>query len=123
MRKKYFHLFSDPSGASHLETLEAELTATPFAPPAPDLFLSPAMPAAAAVFLSAPAGWSGTWHVSPQRQLFVVLSGEIEVEMSDGTVERSGPGAVALLEDTTGRGHITRVIGDAAVEALVVPLA
>jgi len=30
---------------------------------------------------------------------------------------------VALLEDTTGRGHITRVIGDAAVEALVVPLA
>jgi len=123
VRKTYFHLFSDPSGASHLETLEAKLTATPFAPPAPDLFLSQPMPAAAAVFLSAPAGWSGTWHVSPQRQLFVVLSGEVEVEMSDGTVERSGPGAVALLEDTTGRGHITRVIGDATVEALVVPLA
>jgi len=42
--------------------------------------------------------------------------------MSDGTVRRSGPGAVALLEDTTGQGHITRVIGDEAVEALVVPL-
>ncbi|HXL17889.1 MAG TPA: hypothetical protein VN961_10255 [Streptosporangiaceae bacterium] len=81
MRKRYFHLFSDPSGASHLETLEAELTATPFAPPAPDLFLSRPMPAAAAAFLSAPAGWSGTWHVSPQRQLFIVLSGEVEVEM------------------------------------------
>jgi quercetin dioxygenase-like cupin family protein len=123
MRKAYFRLFSDQSGASHLETLEAELTATPYAPPAPDVFLSRPMPAAAAVFLSAPAGWSGTWHVSPRRQLFVVLSGEIEVEMSDGTVERSGPGTVALLEDTTGRGHMTRVIGENAVEALVVPLA
>ena len=58
--------------------------------------------------------------VAPDR---TPLSGEVEVEMSDGTVERSGPGAVALLEDTTSRGHITRVIGDAAVEALVVPLA
>jgi len=123
MRKRYFHFYTDPSGESHLETLEAELAATPYAPPAPDVFLSQPMPAAAAVFLCAPAGWSGTWHVSPRRQLFVVLSGEIEVEMSDGTVERSGPGAVALLEDTTGRGHITRVIGDATVEALVVPLA
>ena len=123
MRTAYFHLYTDPSGESHLETLEAELVATPYAPPAPDVFLSRPMPAAAAVFLSAPAGWSGTWHVSPRRQLFVVLSGEVEVEMSDGTVKRSGPGAVALLEDTTGRGHITRVIGDAAVEALVVPLA
>jgi Cupin domain len=123
MRKAYFHLYTDPSGESHLETLEAELAATPFAPPAPDLFLSQPMPAAAAAFLMAPAGWSGTWHVAPRRQLFVVLSGEIEVEMSDGTVQRSGPGTVALLEDTTGRGHITRVIGDAPVEALVVPLA
>jgi len=123
MRKAYFHLYSDPTGASHIETLHDELTATPYAPPAPDVFLSRPMPAAAAVFLCAPAGWTGTWHVSPRRQLFVVLSGEVEVEMSDGTVERSGPGAVALLEDTTGRGHITRVIGGAPVEALVVPLA
>ena len=122
MRKAYFHLYADPSGESHLDTLEAELAATPYAPPAPDVFLSRPMPAAAAVFLSAPAGWTGTWHVSPRRQLFVVLSGEIEVEMSDGTLKRSGPGAVALLEDTTGRGHITRVIGDGPVEALVVPL-
>jgi hypothetical protein len=123
VRKTYFRLFTDQTGASHLETLQAELTATPYAPPAPDVFLSRPMPAAAAVFLSAPPGWTGTWHVSPRRQLFVVLTGEIEVEMSDGTIERSGPGAVALLEDTTGRGHITRVIGEGPVEALVVPLA
>jgi len=123
MHKAYFHFFSDPSGASHLDTVEVELIATPYAPPAPDVYLSRPMPAQAAVFLTAPAGWSGTWHVSPRRQLFVVLSGEVEVEMSDGTVQRSGPGAVALLEDTAGQGHITRVIGEAAVEALVVPLA
>ena len=123
MQKAYFHLYSDPTGASHIEMRMAELTATPYAPPAPDVFLSHPMPAAAAAFLAVPAGWSGTWHVAPRRQLFVVLSGQIEVEMSDGTVQRSGPGTVALLEDTTGQGHITRAIGDEPVEALVVPLA
>jgi len=56
MRKAYFHFFSDSIGASHLETLEVELAPTPYAPPAPDVFLSPPMPAQAAVFLTAPAG-------------------------------------------------------------------
>jgi cupin domain len=123
MQKAYFHLYSDPAGASHVEVLKAELVSAPYAPPAPDVYLSHPMPAVAAAFLAVPSGWSGTWHVSPRRQLFVVLSGEVEVEMSDGTVQRSGPGGVALLDDTTGQGHITRVIGDAPVEALVVPLA
>lgn len=122
MRKEYLHLFSDIGGASHIETVQLDLAPAPYAPPAPDVYLSPIMPAAAAAFLAVPAGWSGTWHVSPRRQLFVVLSGELEVEMSDGAVRRSGPGTVALLDDTTGRGHITRVIGEATVEALVVPL-
>jgi quercetin dioxygenase-like cupin family protein len=40
------------------------------------------------------------------------LSGEIEAEVSDGEVRRFGPGAVILLEDTSGPGHITRVVGE-----------
>jgi uncharacterized cupin superfamily protein len=60
--------------------------------------------------------------VTPRRQLFVVLSGEVEVEMSDGTRRTGTPGMVALLEDTTGRGHVTRTVGDAPVNALAVRL-
>ena len=104
-------------------TASVTLTSTPYAPPAPDLYLSQPFPAAAAAFLVFPAGWSGTWHVTPRRQLLVVLSGEIEVETADRGVRRAGPGTVGLLEDTTGGGHITRVVGDQPVETLVVPLA
>jgi hypothetical protein len=42
----------------------------------------------------------------------ITLSGEAEIEIGDGTVRRFGPGDVMLAEDTTGRGHVTRVVGD-----------
>ena len=40
------------------------------------------------------------------------LSGEIEFEASDGERLRVAAGGAILLEDTTGKGHQSRVIGD-----------
>ena len=48
------------------------------------------------------------WHTAPERQFAVSLNGWVEYETSDGTVRRFNPGEVVLVEDTTGRGHITR---------------
>ena len=39
----------------------------------------------------------------------VTLSGESEVELEDGKKIRFGPGNILLAEDTTGRGHISRL--------------
>ncbi len=48
------------------------------------------------------------------------LSGEMEFEASDGEVRPGVPGQAILLEDTTGKGHSSRVTGNAdAVLALV----
>lgn len=123
MQKQYLRLYADDAGDSRVEEASLELHSTPCAPPAPNLYLSQPFPAAAAAFLTFPAGWTGTWHVTPRRQLLAVLSGLIEVELTDGTVRQAGPGTVGLLEDTVGSGHITRVVGDQPVETLVVPLA
>jgi len=123
VRTEYLRLYADEAGDSRVEEVSVELRSTPYAPPAPDLYLSHPFPAAAAAFLTFPAGWTGTWHVTPRRQLLVVLSGEIEVELADGTVRQAGPGTVGLLEDTVGSGHITRVVGAQPVRTLVVPLA
>lgn len=123
MRQTLQRLYSDPDGESHIDEQHIELEPAAYAPPAPDVFLSRPLAAVAAAFLQVPAGWTGTWHVAPRRQLFVVLSGELEVEMSDGTRRSGTPGMVALLEDTTGQGHITRAVGDIPASALVVPLA
>ena len=39
------------------------------------------------------------------------LSGEIEAEVSDGDVRRFGPGSITLVEDLSGKGHASRVVG------------
>lgn len=48
------------------------------------------------------------WHTAPERQLAVALNGTVEYEASDGEVRRLAPGEILLVEDTRGRGHITR---------------
>jgi hypothetical protein len=40
------------------------------------------------------------------------VSGEAEIGLGDGSVHRFGPGHVNLVEDVTGKGHTTRVIGN-----------
>ena len=57
-------------------------------------------------------------HTASDPQWVVVLAGELEVEVSDGTSRRFRPGDLVLATDTSGAGHITRVIGGTPVHAL-----
>jgi hypothetical protein len=52
------------------------------------------------------AGVNG-WHTVAQPQVVVRLSGDAEIQTSDGEVRRVGPGTILLAEDTTGKGHRT----------------
>jgi hypothetical protein len=119
---KYVRVYSDEEGESHIEDIEIELLPVDFAPPAPPLNLSEFSPAKWYGFLSAPAGWVGDWHPAPKKQIFFYISGKIEAETSDGEIRRFGPGSVTLVEDTTGKGHKSRVVGDNEVLAAVVQL-
>lgn len=122
MKAKYVTLYADKDGESHYRDMEAELTATNFAPPAPPLDLSALLPANGMAFFGAPAGWSGDWHPSATRNMFVVISGEWEVESSDGEVRQFGPGSVLLVEDIHGKGHKSRVVSNTESLAVVVQL-
>ena len=62
-------------------------------------------------------------HNAPRRQYVVTLSGEAEVELEDGSTISLRPGGVLLAEDTKGRGHITRTIGDEPWVSMFIPLA
>lgn len=84
--------------------------------------ISPFAPAAQYGFMCLPPGWYGAWHPVPGRQIHIYLSGQLEGQVSDGSVKRIGPGAVVLMEDTAGKGHTTRVIGDEEVMIAVVRL-
>jgi hypothetical protein len=122
MKVRYVRLYADADGESHFEDVEAELAPVDFAPPAPPLNLSTYLPATHASFFGAPSWWKGDWHPAPARNLFVVLSGEWEVEASDGFIRRFPPKSVLLVEDTTGKGHKSRVVSDTESVAMLVQL-
>jgi len=50
------------------------------------------------------------WHRAPRKQFAINMSGELEVETTDGTRQRIGSDLV-FLDDLTGKGHITRAQG------------
>jgi hypothetical protein len=104
-------LFADSAGESHFATLSIGLSSSHFAPPAPPLDVSEVVEARHG-FLRAPPGWFGEWHPTPARQFMCLLSGVLEVSVSDGETRRMTQGTIILLEDTTGRGHATRVVSE-----------
>jgi hypothetical protein len=70
-----------------------------------------------------PSTTPGDWHTGPARQLVITLSGRSEVEVAGGVKVASGPGHINLIEDTTGKGHITRNFGPDDRVVLTIPLA
>ena len=109
---EYLRIYSDPDGCSHFETLSVEMRLKDYAPPATPLYTSSPESAEACVFLELPVGWFGDWHPTPVRQWLFLLTGECEFETGDGECCRRRAGDVVMLDDTVGKGHRTRVVGD-----------
>ena len=122
MKTNYTRLFADSDGETHFEDITVELALAAFAPSTPPMGVSQSMAATESAFIGGPTGWIGDWHVSSARNLFVVLSGEWEIEASDGTVRRFSSPDVLLAEDTTGKGHRSCVTSSEDSLALVVRL-
>lgn len=119
----YVRLFADAQGESHFEEVDVALSPVDFAPPAPPLHVAALFPAVRCGFVGAPPDWDGQVpHPSPRRQLFCYLCGEYEVTASDGTTRRFPAGSLLLLEDTTGKGHRTRISSDEDVLIVSVAL-
>jgi quercetin dioxygenase-like cupin family protein len=115
---RYARIYADAGGESHFEDVEIELHEAAYAPPAPPFRVSDPSPATAIAMTTLPAGWFGDWHPTPRLQWWFQLSGELEVTVSDGETRRFVAGDIVRVEDTTGQGHTTRVIGDEAVRAV-----
>ena len=119
---KYTRIYSDFDGESHFEDVYVEVAPVDFAPPASPLNLAAPLEAERAVLCEFPAEWFGDWHPAPRRQFIFQMSGELEVQVSDGEIRRFSAGSLGLLEDTSGKGHLTRVVGNSGVDAVFVQL-
>ena len=119
---KYTRLYADHQGVSHFQGLEFELAEADMAPPAAPLNVSAPFAVAQSLFASVPQNWDGGWHPAPRRQFWMQIAGELEVEAGDGEKRRLEPGNVVLLEDVSGKGHVTRVVGHGPAGGVFVQL-
>jgi quercetin dioxygenase-like cupin family protein len=62
------------------------------------------------------------WHPAPKRQFVIILSGQLEIGLGDGSKHLFGPGDARLVEDTTGQGHTTKVHGNQPCLTATIPL-
>jgi quercetin dioxygenase-like cupin family protein len=76
-----------------------------------------------AQFLRLPKGRVQDWHNPARRQYVVTLTGRGEVEIAGKQMIPLAPGRVVLLENVTGKGHITRSFGSEDLTLFLVPLA
>ena len=105
---KVTRVYTGGDGESHFEEIEVDI--------------GKLQPGDGIVFRHASPGEVNDWHVAPRRQYVINLSGHSEVEIGDGTKLRFGPGDIFLADDTTGRGHISRVVGTQPRRFVLIPL-
>ncbi|GAB5378110.1 MAG: hypothetical protein AcusKO_45720 [Acuticoccus sp.] len=117
---KFYRLYNDDAGESHFTDVDVSLAEKSFAPPARSIEVSRPEPARQMLFLRLPAGWDEPVHPTPVRQKLICLAGAVRVTASDGTTRDIAQGDVLHMEDRHGKGHHTRVVGDADFEAVVV---
>jgi len=109
------HLYTGPDGQTHAEETEAKFT------PGSGNDVFKMMTTGAELHRAAP-GIVSDWHTAPRRQYVITLSGHGELEVAGGKKIAVGPGDIELVEDTTGKGHITRVTGTEELVTLWLPL-
>ena len=118
----YLRIFCDAQGCSHFETLNIKLESNDYAPPATPLFTSSHVSVSNLVFLELPVGWYGDWHPTPIRQWLTLMTGKCEFEVEDGKRCTRAAGDIVMLDDTEGKGHRTRVIGNEPMRITAVHL-
>jgi hypothetical protein len=106
---KCLRIYATADGESHFDEIDVAMTFTPLFPNEAPFELSAYYPASRVRFVRIPAGVrEAGFHTPPDRLLAVWLDGRVEFETSDGEVRSLSAGKAVLVEDTHGKGHISR---------------
>lgn len=111
---KCLRIYATPDGESHFGEVEIPTQKVSVHPDAAPFDVTASYPASRVRFSHIPAGMRQVeWHTVPDRVLTVRLDGSVEYETSDGEVRTVGAGEFVLIEDTHGKGHLSRHSPDA----------
>src|SRR5690349_13004066 len=95
-------IFTGPDGLSHSEEVPMKFA---------NGGATEMMKATGVEFSRRPPAPASDWHVGPRRQFVITLAGTAELTVANGEKVKVMPGHINLIEDTTGKGHITHNTG------------
>ena len=111
------NLFTDASGESHFRDIQVE-----WVEETPAGKLSTRLPATGIIFRQVPPTYDLDWHPAPRRQYIINLDAGVQSTASDGESRVIGAGEVLLVEDTTGKGHLSRAVAGTLRHCIFMPL-
>ena len=111
---KITRFFTGPDGMTHAEEIEAKF---PAGGGVYNLLAN-----SGAQIRRTPPGRENGYHTASRRQYVITLSGHAELVLSGGETIKVGPGSIELAEDLTGKGHITRTVGNEDRIAILIPV-
>ncbi len=111
------NLYADPSGESHFRDIEVEWVEETRSGRTSRRF-----PAAGIIFRQVPPTYDLDWHNAPRRQYIINLDAGVRITASDGESRVIGAGEVLLVEDTKGKGHLSKAVGDTLRHCIFVPI-
>ena len=82
-----FRLYTGADGQSHVETIDLAKTSD----------WTAGLATTNITFRSQPPGRFQDWHPAPRRQFVIILSGQLEIGLGDGSKHIFGPGDARLV--------------------------
>ena len=111
------NLYEDADGISHFRDVEIAWVEERHSSK-----LSAKLPASGIIFRETSGDYDLDWHPAPRRQYIINLDAGVQITASDGETRIIGAGEVLLVEDTTGKGHLSKAVDGKMRRSIFVPI-
>ena len=111
------NLYTDANGQSLFRDIEVEWAEETNAGK-----LSKRLPATGIIFRQVQPTYDLDWHAAPRRQYIINLDDGVQITARDGEARVIGAGEVILVEDTTGKGHLSKAVDAKIRHCIFVPV-
>ncbi len=111
------NLYEDDAGDSHFRDIDIEWERE-----ANFSKYSARLPATGIIFRETSGDYDLDWHPAPRRQYIINLDGAVTITASDGEARTISAGEVILVEDISGKGHLSKAVGGKMRRSIFVPI-
>jgi hypothetical protein len=111
------NLWVDAQGETHFRDIEVEWKYQGLGGK-----MSERLPATGIIFRETAADYDLDWHPAPRRQYIVNLDAGVQITVSDGETRVIGAGEVLLVEDVSGKGHLSKAVAGQVRRSIFIPI-